>query len=271
MVNFSVTKLIIPVAGAGTRLWPITKFIPKEMILLAGKPVIYYLVSEAYQSGIREIIFVIHPSKRSMQKYFSDLSRRCILSEFPDLRLFFIETSERFGDGHAISLARKFIRKGEFFAVAMGDLLSPISQPFLKQLINIFINFKKPVISVEQAPKNHLDRYGVIKPKRILSGKLYEIADLIEKPKLNQAPSNLILTGKYILPEEIFNEIEELLKDRTLGSEVRLADALKIYSKKKELLALECQGRHFDTGNKFGLLKTEIIFAIEKLKLFFQI
>src|SRR3989338_839452 len=264
MENFDVQikKLIIPAAGAGTRLLPITKVTPKELLRLVDKPVSWYLVDEAYESGIRHIIFIINPWKKEIQKYFCDSSGESILKEFPGLKFSFIETNERFGDGHAIFLASRMINKKEAFAVTMGDLLSPSEKPFLKQLAKVFKKYQKPVISVEHVSRRHVDRYGIISPKSSI-GRVFLIGDIVEKPPVQQAPSNLAMTGKYILTPEIFDYLDRLLKNRKKGQEIRLADALKEYSHERELLALECSGRHFDTGNKIGFLKTEVAFGLK--------
>lgn len=262
MKNLDVQKLIIPAAGAGTRLLPITRVTPKELLRLVDRPVSWYLVDEAYRSGIRHIIFVINPWKKDIRKYFCSSSGKSILKEFPDLRFSFIETNERFGDGHAISLVSKIINRGEVFAVAMGDLLSPSEKPFLKQLAEVFKKYQKPVISVERVSRRHVDRYGIISPKSSI-GRVFLVGDIVEKPSVKQAPSNLAMTGKYILTQKIFDYLDRLLKNRKEGQEIRLADALKEYSHEHELLALECSGRHFDTGNKIGFLKTEVVFGLK--------
>lgn len=244
----------------GTRLLPISRVVPKELLPLIDKPIIYYIVEEAYQSGIRHIIFIINPWKHLIREYFVDIHGKSTLSEFPNLKFSFLETNDQFGDGHAIFLAKHLVRQEKFFAVSMGDLLSPQRKPFLKQLIQVNSRENLPVISVERVPRNHVDRYGIVSPITF-KGTLHQVGSIVEKPPIGISPSNLAMTGKYILSTEIFAYLEVAMKHRLLGKEVRLADALNAYAAHKKLLALTCKGNHFDTGNKFDLLRTQYFFG----------
>ncbi len=270
-----IRKIIIPSAGAGTRMLPISKAIPKEMLNLANKPVCQYLVEEAYEAGIREFIFIINPWKGIIKTYFADAEGNSALETMADARFSFIETDDRFGDGHAISLASPYIETGESFAVTMGDLLSPPGTSFVKQLVGVFAKDGYPVISTEQVPQEHVDRYGIVSP-RASRGRVHEIADIVEKPPVHAAASTIAMTGKYVLTSEIFSYLKDLLAERKDGQEVRLADALKKYAREKTLLALECEGKHIDTGNKAGLIKAQIIFGLgdksvqNEIKIFLQ-
>ncbi len=246
------------------------------MAALVDKPVIQYLVEEASASGIKEIIFVLNYSKDIIADYFSSRQHphqknafknseaaKVNLAELNTLlkgiKFHNIKKTTTLGDGHSIFFAKSKIKKNEPFAVTMGDLLAPPGNPFLKQLIAVYQKTNAPVVSVERIPQEEVSRYGVVSPKKS-NGRLHELKDIVEKPKVSEAPSNMILTGKYILTPEIFKHIEEVMKNNKTG-EVRLADALTSWVKTKPLYAYECVGKIHDTGNKFDFLKTTVQFA----------
>ncbi len=271
-----VTKLIIPLAGFGTRFLPVSKNYPKEMINLVDRPVIQYLVEEAHESGIKEIIFVLNYSKDIIPQYFSkhqhphqkkayqnSSAAKENLAELDDLlskiKFHKIKKTTTLGDGHSILFAKSKIGAGEPFAVTMGDLLSPPGKPFLKQLIQVYQKTGAPVISVEKKPRPEVNKFGVIAPQKS-DGRLHLVGGLVEKPKPEEAPSTMVLTGKYILTPAIFREIQKVMKNPASG-EVRLADALASYAKNNTLYAYECEGKIQDTGNKLDFLKATVEFA----------
>ncbi len=273
-----ITKLIVPLAGFGTRFLPSSSAYPKELTHLVDKPVLQYIVEEAYASGITEIIFIISSRKKSIAQYFSKKFHDEYLSSafkdrnlapkdhlvFTDLitriKFRFIEKNSTLGDGHSILFAKKFIKPNEAFAVSMGDLLGFHEVPFLKQLIDIYNKKNAPIISVEEVPLEATSRFGVIAIKKSI-GRLHLVSDIIEKPGPKLAPSRFIMTGKYVLTPKIFNYLETMLKNHKSG-EIKLADALKEYSHDNDLYAYQCLGSIQDTGNKLDFLKATVVFGL---------
>ncbi|KKR46123.1 MAG: UTP-glucose-1-phosphate uridylyltransferase [Parcubacteria group bacterium GW2011_GWA2_40_14] len=273
-----ITKLIVPLAGLGTRFAPSSTAYPKELTHLVDKPILQYLVEEAVESGIKEIIFILNQSKDSIQKYFSPKYQDAYLEKAfskPDdapedliklhelikkIKFRYIKKQSTLGDGHSILFARPFIKSNEAFVVSMGDLLGFDDHPFIQQLMEVYEEKNVPVVSVEKVPLEATSRFGVIKPKKS-KGRLHQVVDIIEKPGPALAPSRLILTGKYILTPEFFSILENLVKNHTNG-EVKLADALKVYSHTHEMYAYECKGKIQDTGNKLDFIRATINFGI---------
>lgn len=275
----SITKLIVPLAGLGTRFAPSSTAYPKELAHLVDKPVLQYLVEEALDSGIKEIIFILNSSKDSIQKYFSqkyqdEYIKKAFLkpNDAPEdliklhsllkkVKFNYIIKDSTLGDGHSILFARSLVGPHEPFAVNMGDLLGFGSMPFIKQLMKVYDKKCSPVVSVEKVPLEATSRFGVIAMKKS-KGRLHLVSDIIEKPGPLLAPSRLILTGKYILTPDLFSILEDLVKNHKVG-EVKLADALKIYSHENELYAYECFGTIQDTGNKLDFVKATINFGLK--------
>lgn len=269
-----ITKLIIPLAGEGTRFAPSSTINPKELTHLVDKPVLQYLIEEAYDSGIKEVIFVLNFEKDSIVKYFSkkyqneyikkanldlsnfseDLTRLHNLLD--NIKFSSVIKSKTLGDGHSLLLAKSFIEPDEPFAVSMGDLLGFDDVPFIKQLIRIYNKTGKPVISVERMSLEATSKFGVIKPSNS-NGRIHQVVDVIEKPGPKLAPSSLVITGKYILTPDIFTYLENTVKNYKSG-EVKLANVLKNYSNRNELYAYECEGEILDTGNILDFIKTTI-------------
>ncbi len=255
-----ITTLIIPAAGIGSRLQPLTPFLPKEMLRLVDKPIFYYLLQEAYLARITRVIFIIHQKNQALKKYLSAPSTRSLLADFPGLTVSFIETPDRFGDGHALLQAKDLVANDKAFAVTMGDLLSLPGKSIIGELIKVYEQNPIPLLSVEKIERSKTERYGIIDPKTS-DGRLYRINSIVEKPKPNQAPSLIAMTGKYILTPKIFSYLEKLMRQRTVD-EIKLSYALRDYSHDYPLNAYRCQSRHYDTGVKSGLLKTELAFAL---------
>jgi UTP--glucose-1-phosphate uridylyltransferase len=277
--NMQVTKLLIPLAGLGSRFAPSSTIHPKELTHLVDRVVLQYIVEEAVESGIKEVIFIISSNKDSIKKYFSKKHQESYIKKtfsgklttnkdliklhnlLRKVKFRYITRLSTLGDGHSILLAKSLIKKDEPFAVSMGDLLSFGDEPFLKQLINIFESKNSPVVSVEKVPLEVISKFGVINPKNS-KGRLHTVRDIIEKPKQDLAPSRLILTGKYLLTSDFFDILGKLVKSHKVG-EVKLAEALKIYSKTSELFAYECIGNIQDTGNKLDFIKATINFGLK--------
>ncbi|MES2216185.1 MAG: sugar phosphate nucleotidyltransferase [Patescibacteria group bacterium] len=254
-----INSLIIPVAGIGSRLQPLTHITTKELVRLVDKPIFYYLVQEAHLAGLAHIIFIIHKDKTGLKDFIESKEGRVLLQDFPGMKFSFVLTSERWGDGHAIIQAKKFLKNDEVFAVTMGDLISLPGTSILNELKTIYEKHAVPVISVENIPRIDCELYGVISPKKS-KGRIHEIASIVEKPKAKDAPSTLAMKGKYILTPDIFPYLDRLMNERTTN-EVRLSNALSAYAAEYPLYAYESKGEHYDTGTKYELVKTEAQFV----------
>ncbi|MSU74835.1 hypothetical protein EXS57_03635, partial [Candidatus Kaiserbacteria bacterium] len=252
-----IDTLVIPAAGAGTRLRPVTYVTPKEMLRLVDKPIFYYLLAEAYQAGIRRIIFITHKDNRVTKKFFSSSEAKYLLKDFPHLTTSFIETDVRGGDGQAILLAEKSVA-GKPFAVTMGDLLTLPGTSILAELIEAYQASGESIISVEKIPKKKTGQYGIVDPRK-KRGNIYDVRGIIEKPQPQESQSNLAMTGKYILFPKIFSYLRSLPKSH---EELKLAHALNTYAKENTLLACAARTPHYDTGTKSDLLKAEIVFSL---------
>ncbi|WP_124728323.1 UTP--glucose-1-phosphate uridylyltransferase GalU [Staphylospora marina] len=265
-----VRKAIIPAAGLGTRFLPATKAMPKEMLPIVDKPTIQYIVEEAVQSGIQEIIIVTGKSKRAIEDHFDknfELEFNLAQKNKEDLlklvrtstdlaNIYYVRQKEALGLGHAISCAREFIGD-EPFAVLLGDMIMDGRVPCLKRMIDLYEENGAGVIAVQQVPWEEVHKYGVISGERI-GGKVSRIDDLVEKPK-EHPPSNLAIIGRYILEADIFD-----ILDRTMpgaGGEIQLTDALRVQAAQKPLIGYEYEGRVFDVGSKLGFLQATVEFA----------
>ena len=263
-----IRKAVLPVAGLGTRFLPATKASPKEMLPLVDKPVIQYVVEEARLSGIEQIIMVTGRGKRSIEDHF-DTSHELenLLEKKGDHKLLqeikaisnllsfcYVRQNEALGLGHAI-LCAKDVVGNEPFAVLLPDMIMDSETPALKQALEIYYRYKGPVIAVEEVPKSEVGHYGIIKPETIADG-VYRIHDLVEKPKQEEAPSNLAISGRYILPGEIFDLIEQTTHG-ALG-EIQLTDAIKSLIDRGPVYGCRVEGKLYDTGNKLGFLQATV-------------
>ncbi len=265
----NIKKAVIPVAGLGTRFLPYTKAIPKEMLPIMDIPVIHFIIEEAVSSGIDEILFITSKDKKCIEDYFKPNKKlekflkvrnkkECLkqLKRVPDnFKLYSIIQEKPKGLGHAILLAEKFVKK-EPFAVFLPDDLIFSKKPVIKQMMEIYSKYKKPVVAIEKIETKKISSYGIIKPQKI-SKNIYNILDIIEKPSLKKAFSNLGIVGRYILPPQIFSYIE----DTKIGirQEIQLTDSLKKLINVDGILAYEFEGMRCDTGDK-----TEYMLAIFK-------
>ncbi|MBU4501655.1 MAG: UTP--glucose-1-phosphate uridylyltransferase GalU [Nanoarchaeota archaeon] len=266
-------KAVIPAAGLGTRFLPATKAQPKEMLPVVDKPAIQYVVEEAVASGIKDIIIVTGRGKRSIEDHFDKsfelefiLKRAGKTKELETVQkisnlanIHFIRQKEQKGLGDAILCAKEFVGN-EPFAVLLGDDIIMSDVPCTKQLISIYKKYKSPIIAVEQLPRNKIERYGIIKYTG--QGPIYHVVDLIEKPKPEEAPSNLGIIGRYILTPEIFDYIEDTKPGK--NNEVHLTDALKSLSKTQKIYAYLPKGKRYDLGNKMDWLKVNLELAVQR-------
>ncbi|KHD85522.1 UTP--glucose-1-phosphate uridylyltransferase GalU [Heyndrickxia ginsengihumi] len=268
-----IKKAIIPAAGLGTRFLPATKAMPKEMLPIVDKPTIQYIVEEAVNSGIEDIIIVTGKGKRAIEDHFDnafELEHNLISKEKYDLLekvrqpaqvdIHYIRQKEPKGLGHAIWCARNFIGN-EPFAVLLGDDIIEGESPCLKQMIDVFNEVQSSVIAVMEVPKEETDRYGIIDPLE-QNGRLYDVRGFVEKPKIEHAPSNVAIIGRYILTPEIFQFLE--LQQVGAGGEIQLTDAISKLNEIQKVFAYAYEGVRYDVGEKLGFIKSTIEMALSR-------
>lgn len=271
-----VKKAIIPAAGLGTRFLPATKAMPKEMLPIVDKPTIQYIVEEAIESGIEDIIIVTGKGKRAIEDHFDsafeleeNLARKEKFELLEEVRkpgnvdIHYIRQKEPRGLGHAIWCARKFIGN-EPFAVLLGDDIVQSKVPSLKQLMNMYDKVGSSVIGVQPVPMEETNRYGIIDPSR-QDGRMYEVRNFVEKPPVELAPSNLAILGRYILTPEIFDLLEN--QETGSGGEIQLTDAIQRLNSIQNVFAYDFEGIRYDVGEKFGFIKTTIEMALSREEL----
>jgi|UniRef100_A0A7C3SP87 UTP--glucose-1-phosphate uridylyltransferase len=270
----SIKKAVFPAAGLGTRFLPATKAQPKEMLPVVDKPIIQYAVEEAVNSGIEEIIIVTGRNKRAIEDHFDisfeleyflqkkgDLDLLKQVREISELgTVYYIRQKEPLGLGHAV-LVTKALVKDEPFAVILSDDLIVSDIPCIKQMVEIYERYKCSVIAVERVPKDEVKNYGIISGREIEEG-LYQVTDLVEKPSVEEAPSNLAIVGRYILTPEIFTMLEKVKPGR--GGEIQLTDGLKLLLEKEAIYAYEFKGKRYDTGSKLGFLMASVELALQR-------
>lgn len=272
-----VKKAIIPAAGLGTRFLPATKAMPKEMLPIVDKPTIQYIVEEAVQSGIEDIIIVTGKGKRAIEDHFDhafELEQNLLEKGKTDLLekvqystkmvdIHYIRQKEPKGLGHAIWCARKFIGN-EPFAVLLGDDIVQAEKPCLKQLIEQYEETRASVIGVQTVPESETHRYGIIDPIEGV-GRRYSVNQFVEKPKQGTAPSTLAIMGRYILTPEIFMFLEQ--QEIGAGGEIQLTDAIQKLNEIQRVFAYDFEGTRHDVGEKLGFVKTTIEYALRNPEL----
>ncbi|SDK35875.1 UTP--glucose-1-phosphate uridylyltransferase GalU [Sediminibacillus albus] len=267
-----IKKAIIPAAGLGTRFLPATKAMPKEMLPIVDKPTIQYIVEEAVEAGIEDIIIVTGKGKRAIEDHFDysfeleeNLRRKEKyellekIKQPAEVDIHYIRQKEPQGLGHAVWSARKFIGN-EPFAVLLGDDIVQAETPCLKQLMNIYDETLSSVIGVQTVPEEETNRYGIIDPSS-QDGRLYEVSDFVEKPPQGSAPSNLAIMGRYILTPEIFMYLDK--QEKGAGGEIQLTDAIQKLNTIQRVFAYNFEGKRYDVGEKFGFIKSTIEMALQ--------
>lgn len=271
-----IRKAIIPAAGLGTRFLPATKAQPKEMLPIVDTPAIQYIVEEAIDSGVEDIIIVTGKHKRAIEDHFDkSVELELMLEEKGNQQLLemvqrvsnladihYIRQKQPLGLGHAVLCARKFIGN-EPFAVLLGDDIIHGKSPALKSMIEIYEQYQTSVIGSMEVPHDEVDRYGIISPAE--ENGIIKIQDLVEKPQPDKAPSNLAVIGRYIIEPEIFTLLEHATPGK--GGEIQLTDALRILNQQKQMVAYRLEGTRYDIGDKFGYIKATVDFALERTEL----
>jgi len=269
-----VRKAIIPAAGLGTRFLPATKAQPKEMLPIVDKPTLQYIIEEAIASGIEEILIITGRNKKSIEDHFDrsieleleleKKGKRDLLEEVRTIsdmvNIYYIRQKEPKGLGHAINCAKSFIGN-EPFAVLLGDDIVDAEKPCLKQMIETYDKYKTSILGVQEVPKKDVCKYGIV-DGNLIEDRIYKVNDLVEKPAVENAPSNIAILGRYIINPAIFEVLENTKPGS--GGEIQLTDALKELSQKEAMYAYNFEGRRYDAGDKQGYLEATVEFALKR-------
>lgn len=270
-----ITKAIIPAAGFGTRFLPATKSQPKEMLPVVDKPTIQYIVEEAVESGIEDILIIIGRYKSMIEDHFDrsvelemELEKKGkyeMLEQIQDIAsiadIQFVRQKTALGLGHAVHCARNFIGK-EPFAVMLGDdIVDSPGYPCLKQMMDLYEREQCSILGVKQVAQKEVHKYGIVDGEQLTS-RLYKVHSLVEKPNAEDAPSNMAIMGRYIITPAIFDILEKTAPGA--GNEIQLTDALQILAIREKMLAYAFQGRRHDVGDKLGFLEATVEFALQR-------
>ena len=270
-----IRKAVIPAAGYGTRFLPVTKAIPKEMIPIVDKPVIQYIVEEAQQSGIEEILIITGHGKRAIEDHFDtniDLELQLrqqgkdqllhLVQDISSINIHYIRQKHMRGLGDAIRCAESFI-DNESFAVLLGDdvVYNP-EQPALKQMMDAFSRLGATMLGCQEVPQELVSRYGIVQGQPTDDDRVVKLIDMVEKPAVDEAPSRLAALGRYILTPDIFEILRRVQSGK--GGEIQLTDALRLMADREAVYAYTFSGRSYDTGNKLGFLKATVEYALRR-------
>ncbi|MEK3992224.1 UTP--glucose-1-phosphate uridylyltransferase GalU [Robertmurraya sp. FSL R5-0851] len=269
-----VKKAIIPAAGLGTRFLPATKAQPKEMLPIVDKPTLQYIIEEAVQSGIEEILIITGRNKKSIEDHFDksvelelELEAKGKVELLNEVRkisemvnIHYIRQKEPRGLGHAIYCAKSFIGN-EPFAVLLGDDIVYSEKPCLKQMIEAYEEYKTSILGVQEVRQADVNKYGIIDGIHI-EDRIYKVKGLVEKPTIEDAPSNVAILGRYIISAGIFEVLKETKPGK--GGEIQLTDALRELAQKEAVYAYHFEGRRYDVGDKLGFLQATVEYALRR-------
>jgi UTP--glucose-1-phosphate uridylyltransferase len=271
----TIRKAVFPAAGLGTRFLPATKAQPKEMLVLVDKPIIQYGVEEAVAAGIDNIILVTGRGKNAIEDHFDrsveletfleSRGKTELLAEIRKvsnlINFAYVRQGEPLGLGHAVLVTRELVGN-EPFAVILGDDVIDAEPSALDQMCRVFEQVNGPVLAVERVPQDQVSAYGIVDIEADLGGGVYKVRDLVEKPRREEAPSNLAIIGRYILTPDIFGALQATAVDRT--GEIQLTNGLRHLLKDRPIYGYEVKGVRHDTGNKLGFLKAVVYFALRR-------
>jgi len=274
MVNMKIKKAIIPAAGLGTRFLPATKAQPKEMLPIVDKPTIQFIVEEAVQSGIEEILIITGRNKRAIEDHFDksvelelvlkNKGQENLLHLIEDISnmvdIHYIRQKEPKGLGHAIYCAKAFVGN-EPFAVMLGDDVIDAGKPALKQMIDVYDKYNCSIIGVQEVPEDDVSKYGII-DSSFIEDRIFKINDLVEKPKKKDAPSRMAILGRYIITPAIFDILKHTKPGA--GGEIQLTDALKELLRQEVIYAYNFEGKRYDVGDKLGYLMATVEYALKR-------
>lgn len=277
-----VRKAVIPAAGLGTRFLPATKAIPKEMLPIVDIPTIQYIIKEAVDSGIEEILIITNSNKHCMENHFdrsyelesrleesNKLAERDMICDIANMaNIYYVRQKEPKGLGHAILCAKSFIGD-EPFAVLLGDDIveNRNGKPALKQIIEAYNAVEASVVGVQTVPDEDVSKYGIVEPSKDTApiGRRVKLSSMVEKPEREKAPSNLAVLGRYVLTPEIFDLLDE--QEPGAGGEIQLTDSIKRLMISQAVYAYDFEGIRYDAGDKFGFIKATVEYALEREEL----
>ncbi|MDD4780447.1 MAG: UTP--glucose-1-phosphate uridylyltransferase GalU [Tissierellia bacterium] len=269
-----IKKAVIPAAGLGTRFLPATKSIPKEMLPIVDKPTIQYIVEEVIASGIEDILIITGRNKGSIEEHFDRAieleynleqnHKKELLEEVRKIskmiNIHTVRQKDPKGLGHAVYCAKSFVGN-EPFAVLLGDDVVDSKVPCLKQMIDMYDTYNSTILGVQQVEWENVNKYGIVSGNKI-NDNVYTVNDLIEKPDINNAPTNIAILGRYIITPEIFDILENTKKG--VGGEIQLTDGLRELANIHEMYAYIFEGRRYDVGSKIGFLEATVDFALKR-------
>ncbi len=269
-----VRKAVYPVAGLGTRFLPATKAVPKEMLPLVDKPLIQYTVEEALSAGIEVAVFVTGRGKRAIEDHFDrawelehsleSSNKLELLEEVKKIsemiEVVYVRQGMPLGLGHAVLRAKEAVGD-EPFAVILSDDIVDADKPCIGQLIEVYERFNAPVIALKRVPDEEVSRYGIVKGVKVEEG-IFRIEDMVEKPSVEEAPSNYAIVGRYVLTPDVFEKLEKTRPGK--GGEIQLTDALREMAREGPFYGVVFEGEHFDCGSKLGFLKAVVHFALKR-------
>ena len=270
-----IKKAIIPAAGLGTRFLPATKAQPKEMLPIVDKPTLQYIIEEAIESGIEEILIITGRNKKSIEDHFDrsvelelelEKSGKYEMLEMVKnisnmINIYFVRQKEPKGLGHAILCAKTFIGD-EPFAVLLGDdIVYNPEKPCLKQLMECYEKYESSVLGVQTVPKDKVNKYGIV-DSEIINERVSKVKGLVEKPSIEEAPTNMAILGRYIITPKIFEILEKTEPGK--GNEIQLTDALLKLIEEEDIYAYDFEGRRYDVGDKLGFLEATVEYALRK-------
>ncbi|MCI6869616.1 MAG: UTP--glucose-1-phosphate uridylyltransferase GalU [Selenomonadales bacterium] len=274
-MNRPIKRAVIPAAGFGTRLLPATKSTPKEMLPIVDRPSIQYIVEEALESGIEDILIISGHAKRAIEDYFdsapnlemaleksgkTDLLK--LVRDTADIRVHYIRQRSMRGLGDAILTAKAFMAE-EPFAVLLGDdvVYNP-DKPAMKQLIEVYEEYGRSVLGCQKVPDEQVSSYGIVAGNKLDNHRILKVSDMVEKPAPAEAPSNMAVLGRYIITPAIFDILEHTKPGK--GGEIQLTDALKVLAQQEAVFAYDFVGKRYDLGDKLGFLKAQVEFALRR-------
>lgn len=272
-----ITKAVIPAAGFGTRFLPATKAVPKEMLPIIDKPTIQYIAEEAAAAGIKDLLIITSRGKDAIVNHFdkafeleSVLERdgkeemlMAVREASEKINVHFVRQQEQKGLGHAVLCARSFVGD-EPFAVMLGDDVVVSEKPCIGQLIEQYEQYNATVLGVQKVGMEHVSKYGIVDCENI-GGRMYKLSGMVEKPKREDAPSDIAVLGRYVITPAIFDCLEKTPKGA--GGEIQLTDALVMLAESEDMYAYDFEGRRYDIGNKQGFLQATVDFALSRADL----
>ncbi len=269
-----IKKAVIPAAGLGTRFLPATKAIPKEMLPIVDKPTIQYIVEEVIASGIEDVLIITGRNKGSIEEHFDravelednleKTNKEELLEEVRKIskmiNIHTVRQKNPLGLGHAVCCAKSFVGN-EPFAVLLGDDIVDSNKPCLKQMMEMYEEYKATILGVQPVAWENVNKYGIVSGDKIRDS-IYSVKDLVEKPSVDNAPTNIAILGRYIITPTIFEILENT--GRGVGGEIQLTDALKDLCNVEDVFAYIFEGRRYDVGSKIGFLEATVDFALKR-------